>query len=410
MEKKKLALTILRWVLIAAGLMCGLIGLFGRIHEKNVYKRELAEAKAQAVEYVRDKYGFEPELVDMTEDDRFAWDNKSPSVESVIMMKANGREFYVKSEAFENDVRRADSYQWNEIEAAIASEIEKLVPGGEVIEICAYNKLSNNGLFYLKNVFSEYYDGSNIEELLKNTGGNVEMVFANVNDIDIPKSGLCEKLRGWGLKYKLTVFGSDERAEEFAEKLRLLNENPSYYSYSNRGKFAPLYRTYAPYIAESFFYYDEKKGGAKTIGYELQSFDDFKYGYFPTHIDDYRGSKSVGISYGESGEIAKWFGHYDEGYAVEKPLSKEYILDNGYGEAVIYYPLEKFEGMDINKIGLAWFVKDSIITNNRDIASAEVCGDYAVFSVRSSDNNMRFMLVDMDGREDYVPEYNTKSQ
>lgn len=403
MEKKKSALNILMWVLVLGGLAVGLIPLFSRLHEKEVYKKELAEASSQAVEYVRDKYGFEPELVDMAEDETFVRNNAYPSVESVIPMKANGREFYVHSYAWSDGNERSDSYQWNEIEAAIASEIEKIVPGGNAIEIYAYNKLSNN-TFQLKNCFAEYYDGSNLEELMKNSGGNVEMTFPNDNT-DIPASGLCEKLRGWGLKYKLTVFDSDERAEEFAEKLRLLNENRSYYSYSNFGNFAPLYRTYAPYIAESFFYYNEEKGGAKTIGYELQSFDDFKYGYFPTHIDDYRGSKSVGISYGESGEIAKWFGHYDEGYAVEKPLSKEYILDNGYGEAVIYYPLEKFEGMDINKIGLAWFVKDSIITNNRDIASAEVCGDYAVFSVTSSDNNMRFMLVDMDGREDYVPEY-----
>lgn len=403
MKKKKSALTILMWVLVLGGLAVGLIPLFSRLHEKEVYKKELAEASSQAVEYVRDKYGFEPELVDMAEDETFVRNNASPSVESVIPMKANGREFYVHLYAWSDGNERSDSYQWNEIEAAIASEIEKIVPGGNAIEIYAYNKLSNN-TFQLKNCFAEYYDGSNLEELMKNSGGNVEMTFPNDNT-DIPASGLCEKLRGWGLKYKLTVFDSDERAEEFAEKLRLLNENRSYYSYSNFGNFAPLYRTYAPYIAESFFYYNEEKGGAKTIGYELQSFDDFKYGYFPTHIDDYRGSMSVGISYGESGEIAKWFGHYDEGYAVEKPMSKEYILDNGYGEAVIYYPLEKFEGMDIDKIGLAWFVKDSIITNNRDIASAEVCGDYAVFSVRSSDNNMRFMLVDMDGREDYVPEY-----
>lgn len=404
MEKKKTAPKILWAVFVLAGLACSLIPLFDKIHKDQVYKREIAEASSQAVQYVRDKYGIEPELVDITEDTLMV-ENREPSVGSVIPMKANGREFYVKTAISSYGVQRADSYQWNEIEAAIASEIEKLIHGGEEVEIYAYNKLSNAGMLQLKYVFSEYYDGSNLEELMKESGGNVEMVFPNIDDVDISLSGLCEKLLGWGLKYKLTVFDTAERAKEFTEELRRLNEERSYYLQSGFGNYAPLYRTYAPYIIGSLCYYDEKKGGAKTISYDLQSYDGFKYGYFPTHLDDYTGSMKVGISCGESGKIAKWFENYDEQNAVGKPLSDEYILENGYGEVVIYYPLENFEGMDIDKIGLAWFIKDSYITNNRDIARAEVCGEYAVFSVSAPDDNISFMLVDLDGQEDYVPEY-----
>lgn len=301
----------------------------------------------------------------------------------------------------ENDIERADNYQWNEIEAAIAAEIAKIVPGGETVEVCAYNKFSNDGIFRLKYIFSEYYDGGNLEELMRNSSGNVEMVFPNVDDIDIPGSSLCEKLRGWGLTYKLTVFDTAERAKEFSENLRRLNEDRSYLSCH----YAPLYSIYAPYMIESLYYYSEEKGGAKTISYDLQSFDDFKYGYFPTHLDDYKGSVKIDCSYGKPGEIADWFAIYDEGNVVGKPLSDEYILGNGYGEAAIYYPLEKFEGMDMNKIGLAWFIKDSCITNNRDISRAEICGDYAVFSISAPDDDMSFMLVDLDGQDDYVPEY-----
>lgn len=405
MEKKKIALKILSLVFLIACLAICLTSLFSKIHKKEVYKKELAEASSQAVEYIRDKYGFEPELVDMAEDDTFKRDNMNPSVESIIPMKANGREFYVKTSVSSYGVQRADSYQWNEIESAIASEIEKIVPGGEAVEIYAYNRLSSAGMFQLKYVFSEYYDGSNLEELMKDSRGNVEMVFPNVDDVDISLSSLCEKLRGWGLKYKLTVFDTSERAREFAENLRRLNEDYNYLLQINLGNYAPLYNIYAPYIIKSLYYYDEEKGGAKTISFDLQSFDDFKYGYFPTHLDDYKGSVKVGVSCGESGEIAKWFAHYDEQNAVGKPLSDEYILENGYGEVAIYYPLKKFEGIDINKIGLAWFIKDSYITNNRDIARAEICGDYAVFLISAPDDDMSFMLIDLDGQEDYVPEY-----
>lgn len=402
MEKKKIALTILGLVFTVVGLVCSLIPFFNRIHEKEVYKKELAEAASQAVQYVRDKYGIEPELVDIPEDSWYERNNSNPSVESVIPMKANGKEFYVISRV--NGIERGDNYQWNEIEAAIASEIEKIVPSGETIDIYAYNKFSNNSLFRFKYVFSEYYDGTNIEELLKNSGGNVEIVFPNVDNIDIKASGLCEKLRGWGLTYKLTVFDSTERSKEFAEKLRRLNEDRNYRLWSDFGNYAPLYIIYAPYIIKSY-YYNEDKGGEKTISYDLQSFDDFKYGYFPTHLDNYKGSVSVGISCGESGEMVNWLTKYfNEGDAVSKPLSKEYILENGYGEVLVYYPLEKFEGMDINKVGLMWCAMRSGVLNNRDMVRAEICGDYAVFLISVPDD-MSFMLVDLDGREDYVPEY-----
>lgn len=407
MNKQNIAFKIILLAFLLACLACNLIPLLSRIHEREVYNKELAEASSQAVQYVCDKYGIEPELVDITEDSWFARNNRSPSKESVIPMKANGREFYVQSDVWgENGIERADSYQWNEIEAAIASEIEKSVPGGETVDIYAYDKLSNNSMFRLKYVFSEYYDGSNLEKLMKNSGGNVEMVFANVDDIDILGSGLCEKLRGWGLTYKLTVFDTDERAREFAENLRRLNEDHNYFLWSNFGNYAPLYRIYAPYIIKSFTYYSEEKGGEKTIGYELQSFDDFKYGYFPTHLDNYTGSKSVGISYEKPGEMVNWLTKYfNEGDAVSKPLSKEYILENGYGEVLVYYPLEKFEGMDINKIGLMWCAMRSGVLNNRDMVRAEICGDYAVFLISAPGDDMSFMLVDLDGQEDYVPEY-----
>lgn len=390
MEKKKIALTVLGCALTLSGLIIWLVQFFNKVHEKQVYRDELAEASSQAVEYVRAKYGIEPELVDIAEGSWYARNNQDPSEESVIPMKANGREFYVKSQLNDNGIERGDNYQWNEIEAAIAAEIGKIVPGGEAVDIYAHNIFSNDSLFRLKYVFSEYYDGTNIEELLKNSGGNVEMVFPN--GVDIAASGLCEKLREWGMTYKLTVFDTAERAKEFAERLRRLNEDDVYLSQSNFGNYAPLYEIYAPYIDKSYAYYSEDEGGAKTIDYDLYSFDDFMV-------------SRDGCSYGESGEIAKWFGYYDEQNAVGKPISKEYMFENGYGNVAIYYPLEKFDGMDINKVGLAWFTKDSYITNNRDIARAEICGGYVVFLIYSPDNDLSFMLVDIDGQEDYVPEW-----
>lgn len=391
MEKKKIALIILGWALTLGGLAISLTQFFNKVHSKQVYKDELAEASSQAVEYVRGKYGIEAELVDIEEDSWYARNNREPSEESVIPLKANGKEFYVKSQANENGVVKADSYQWNEIEAAIAAEIGKIVPGGEAVEIYAYNMFPEDGGIFLKNCFSEYYDGGNLEELLKNSGGYVEMAFPK-SEIDIEKSGLREKLRGWGMTYKLTVFDDAERAKEFSEKLRRMYEEGDDRSWSWSHDFAALYTIYAPYIDKSYAFYSEKED-EKTVSYDLHGFDGFL-----VRRECSREEKQD--------RMASWLvKYYDEGGIVSRPLSKEYRLETGYGYTAVYFPLEKFEGVDIDKIGLMWCAMESGILNNRDLARAEICGDYAVFPINSTFNSANFMLVDISGQEDYVPAY-----
>lgn len=46
MEKKKPVHTVLGWVLLIAGLVISLIPLISKMHEKEVYKKELAEASS----------------------------------------------------------------------------------------------------------------------------------------------------------------------------------------------------------------------------------------------------------------------------------------------------------------------------------------------------------------------------
>lgn len=73
-------------------------------------------------------------------------------------------------------------------------------------------------------------------------------------------------------------------------------------------------------------------------------------------------------------------------------------------DVCIYYPLDKLEGRDIDRIGAAWCGRSHVPWDDRGIARAEIYGDYAVFRICfGSEEDIMFMLVDNTGQEEYIP-------
>ena len=66
----------------------------------------------------------------------------------------------------------------------------------------------------------------------------------------------------------------------------------------------------------------------------------------------------------------------------------------------IYYPLEKLDGYDIEKVGLAWFSAGGM-SDNHNIEKARVCGDYAVFNMPYGEDYFR--LVYSENLAEYEP-------
>lgn len=348
-------------------------------------KAYLAMATENAVRYVREKYGFEPEILDITGDQKYGYYNNPRVNLMFIKMKNNDKIFYVRADKLQENPYCIDDYQYEEITSAITDEISKLIPNGNVIDfrICE----SGSILYYF---FNKYYSGENINEILDVTSGEIEMVFA---DTYFSESDLPNKLKEWNIRYELTSFDTQERANKFAE----YKMNHKVITFDNHD-----YAIYAPYIIDhtKSLSSDGEKSG---INYNLKSYDDFMYAYFPTISTEYEDSSdNIKITEIEQKNFTEHFSRCNEEYCVSKPMSKVYQFDNNYGDVYVYYPAEKFKDMDIEQIGAAWY-SNSGFSNNRGIARAEICGEYAVFTLPIRDQE--FMLVDNTGQEEYIPDY-----
>lgn len=369
------------------------------------YLREEAEYEAfiestlrLSMEYIYGKYGFEPELPEDESDfNRKEYDmNRDwPGIfRTRFKMKepgSEGREFFVYTSCYLIDYFGAfaypeaeglclyDFYQEEDIKDAISDKIFN------AFGVKAYANMDLSGRL-------PYYSGDNLDEILEELSAQIEAVFPDADVYSPAARELLDKLdKNNKISYTFTFFENEDILNEFVDytsgqKYRSLTQNT-------------WYELYAPYIK-----YCIKNGSTdpEDLGFTIKSCDDFLYCYFPTASvsDD---SSRVTATALERSAVTDIFEQLGEGEWVSKPLSKCYRFeDYSYGDICIYYPLEKLEqtGLETQNIGAAWFSMGGQ-SNNRNIARAEICGEYAVFTLPFY--KQFFMLVDNTGQEEYIP-------
>ena len=379
-------LLVILFVILA--LFCG-YKIITRIKEENEQKARLAMASANAVGYVREKYGFESEIADFDDsnDENYAeLFNKYSENTRIIKMEADGRDFLIAADCLKENPYCIDNYQYEEIQSVIIDEILKGIPGGELVaaEWSGHENMPYDDNPLILNAFNKYFDGGNIDEFIGKGNGTVEMVFA---DTDFSDMDILDWLTERNIDAEFTSFDTEERLAEFKSAP---SEELSFRYYSG-------YAKYAPYITDHLTIKNGKKQG---LNISFQSYGDFIYSYFPAENDGFPVSCEVNATELLEGSttMADIFARYDEGEYVSKPLTKEYYFDCGYGDVYIYYPLEKLKDYDIENIGAAWFSRGGQ-SNNRNIEKLSVCGDYAVFRLPFSE--ISFMLVDTSGYDKY---------
>lgn len=375
---------VLGIIMLAIAIFCALRPIFIREKTKREQAAQVAIANENAVRYVREKYGFEPEIVENTKYD-FITSEIYGSM--CVKLRAEGREFGVVADTTKENSECLDDFQLDEINAAFLERLNEIQSGGEPVKIYFGSDKDRTIDTSYASMFRKKLDVENLDELLKNRRIELEMTFA---DVDFSKSELPEKLKEYGVaRYRLTSFDTEEHLDEFMKLGKITDRS---------------YELYAPYITD----YTEFADGEKSkVSYKLGSFDDFQYCWFPEDHVKFKSTthpQNVEASECDDSSFRRHFDKDYEAHAISKPLSKIYKLSDGYGETCIYYPLSKFEGTDLETVGAAWCM-DVGIGNSYDIARAEVCGDHAVFTLPSGGGGKMFMLVDIADCKDFVPEW-----
>lgn len=382
--KKRIAEIVLLSLAAALLIYRGANHLWTKHKERVMYE----QASANAVRYISEKYGFEPEITGSLTD---AWDLHLQHDMMNLKAKYGDSEFTVFADCMKDNPVCVDNYQYDEVKQEIMGKISSEFPNG----ICVNYSIATDSSLLLGAseetaisigflAFQTYYDGTNLDEVLKDCYGKIEMVFADANFSD---TAAADWLTERNIDLEFTTL---DTAEHLAEFEAFPTEG---FPFGN-SRYAKL----APYITDHL----EITKGEKKQGVDIsfQSCGDFIYTYFPTENDDFLVSCEMTAEERSQADFTQHFSWYDEGEYVSKPITNSYYFNCRYGDIYVYYPLDKLKAYDLENIGAAWYSGGGF-SSNRNIEKLSVCGDYAVF--RLPYHQMEFMLVDTSGYDEYVP-------
>lgn len=351
-----------------------IINLCIRIKAEYEYRTKYTWVTENAADYLRNKYGFDAELVSIPEKNTFYWDGNEGFIE--MKMQYDGKEFWVAADKNSSDC--FDNYQEEEILSAAEKYIDEKLPDGKIISMSYTNRK-----LLLKGLTSVYYDGTNLEQILDNNYASLEMAFA---DREFSEADIAE-LPFYSID--LTSFDTAEHRDEF------LNRLPEFRMYEYID-----YQKYAPYITD---YIGKLKDEVTRLDVTILETDEFAYAYFPEEWNTCTKSRND-IECRERSDLYQYFENKGVEQWVSNPISKGYY--SGFGDVRIYYPLEKLQDHDPQNLHIAWYSFGGM-SNNYNIKRAEICGEYAVFNIPFGES--LFMIVDYADQESTVPNITSNS-
>lgn len=379
MKEKTKTIISIAIILITVLSVCGV-----RYYYRHKHDKDIAFAKAEAEDHIAEKYGFED--ISLERDEvypTYFTDNNNFS--TAFSANCGGEEFSVVFYKENGKAECFDNYQQEEIRAALEKYFCENFPKGSIISM----NFSGKGVpypyvgFMYKDVF---FDGENIAGILSECQGKLEMAFYDTefsqSDIEniIPKDSRLEA--------EFASFDTKELCDE------CISDAKEQIRYTH---FYLMLEKYAPHLTDYIYI---KNDGVNGFDVDIMENDEFLYAYFPVEPRKLATRTDIAAEPVKTGKVTEIFTRHGEENYLGKQLSVEYYFDSIYGDVWIYYPLEKLDGSDIEKVGLAWFSAGGM-SDNHNIEKARVCGDYAVFNMPYGEDCFR--LVYSENLAEYEP-------
>ncbi len=141
----------------------------------------LASAKANAVVYVQEKYGFTASVENAVQERKYGMFNSTPQRFALVDMSYDGQSFhvYISADDAENG---CDDYQFPQLKKAFCDMLEAYAPGcmnitlsGGEAQMVAYDPIEDK----CEHLFRTYFDGSNLAEVISISPCNIVMDYVN---------------------------------------------------------------------------------------------------------------------------------------------------------------------------------------------------------------------------------------
>ena len=315
------------------------------------------QGEKNAVTYVKQKYGFEAEVVSSDTQKVSDLFGARLTSKSLVTMEYDGKEFGVLIEAEQSRMdEAADNYQKEEVEEAFTKEVTKLLgtspdrinmKGGDNVD--GWGK---NGDAFYNMYFHEYYDGENLEELICEY--RFYCVAETLKDIDL--DSLWEKnenpmFESKSVNLLLVTYDSEEDMEK-CNIHPLDNLKTSVYEHGM-------------FVSDALFKDTNK---VITFDFEIKQCGDFYY--LNVEADPSRYSIREDS---ELYEASEWNGHgFNNATAISD--TAYYLEGDTEYTLYIYYPKEKFAAIPSGEH------EERVVLTSRRISNETGKESYDIFS------------------------------
>lgn len=342
----------------------------GRIILKKVQEHQKdTRLKTIAVNFIKEKYGIEPEAQEATE-------CIGASYYGITLYEGKKKFFVFLSE--ETDFL-ADTYQYEEIRTTLEKHITETYPNFQYSDISIAHTLPGDFMGYRLFLDRDtYFDGSNLDEVLQDAKIQLTMYYAETEFTDC---ALFQELQEWDTDGAFVSFDTQEHLEQYLNMGTVLmphaDEDEEYY-----GK--DIF--YAPYIQQIWRLNKEKSYSAN---YPLKEGNGFLY-CCPSVPE---------LSFGMTDTTALAMNIYGNSNREEWENTLNHAISDAYqflgcnwNNIYVYLPIAEFP--DYDNCNALWFAFNTghNINGSRKLTK---CGDYAVFNI-SAGENPAWMLVHQD--------------
>lgn len=188
---RKIACYLLLGFIIAAVTGCGYT-----IEEKKEMKRYEKQGRENAENYIKEKYGFDAEIKDLTCEkyNSGAVPDFSPSPTGNVFVKMNyhGEDFSVLISGESKNTNGIDNYQFQEIITALQQELYDITGMREESAYVCYG--GNGSIDEEKNgMIHTFYDGKNLAEILQEESSKMVISYVDYPVGQIPVSEVSQR-------------------------------------------------------------------------------------------------------------------------------------------------------------------------------------------------------------------------
>lgn len=206
--------------------------------QKKLNKQYIETAKTNAMNYVQDKYGFEPEITDAVQERQYGMFSSTPLTTVYVRMNYNNRNFGVYIDGAGTNTDGYDNYQQEDL----YEYVKEYIPEPMDIELKGGYVSTSYDSFEAEcvNMYRTYFDGTNIAEMFGEKGCDIYARYINEDFSEISTDDFPEDLfeservtvtlmsyRSAGMygTYKKKGFNTDEEAAVYLESYCTMNKS-----------------------------------------------------------------------------------------------------------------------------------------------------------------------------------------